>query len=553
MPGRVLPKRFSNRTSPLPFSDRVLPLDFSKLAKVFPNFIALVEIDFDTGTEYFSFEGVGAPSRYYEDLVESIGQIEREAPVLGGEYRTGDVQVSFINDTQYFSKKKGGSAPGKYFYNRTLRISFGDSQDGIAAMEPIFTGKITKWNITEGGRFIVQARDISYDRFRQAVTGTMKTLTSTNFPNLPAGSEPRLVPVVYGDNDVDPDVNLATYDQGGPVPCYLINTNAAGKWRYIVAQHVCKSITNMFVYGVKVDASTYTAVTVTYAGISMTAVDFNSDPRVTSRSGELEVTAAVKGITNTGQTTGTLLDDPVDVIEHYLLNYGGCSAGELDATQFDTATDVTVAGPYKAAFAVVDRQLLHADIIARWSESFLGSFFVTRSSKFAVFVKSSASPSTPVVLFTADLEMIDDTFEVGSNEAVASTLQYNWFYHWVRDYFGKQPDYAISGQSTALGATIRKSVSLWFVRESATALLVVASYSQLYKEEVEYQKFELTPDQFLVVDLNGYVGLTHWQGVASSGGYSAVTARVFSVSLQPTVTAENNTEMKIGARSVKIA
>lgn len=545
MPGRTSPLRWSGRTSPLPWAYRTSALDFSRLARAFPNLICLIEIDFDTGTEYYSFEGVGTPDHWYEPLVETVGEIQRESPIFGDEYRVSDVNITLINDQQYFTKKKGTPAS---FYGRTIRILYGDALDGAARMLPIFTGKIYKWANNERGQFTIQARDFSFDRYRRHVHTTARILEAAVFPDIPVGGEPRLVPIVYGDCCVDPNVDLATYDLGGPIPCYLIDTDAGGKWRYVVAQHICQSVDYVFVYGVKTSAANYTVTNATYDGVSMTVLDFNADPRQSNRSSELEITAAAKGVTDTGLLSGTLLTDPVDVMEHFLLNYASTSSSEIDSATKSVARAASAAAGYACALAIVDKDSPYSEVIARWCQSFLGSVFVTRDSKIGLFVKTTAAPPTPTVIFTADIEMIQDSFSVESNETVASELQYGYMYNYPRDFFGRQPDLTITGQETALGSAISRQVDLYYVRDSATALAVANSHADLLKESVEFQKVDLTPDQFLIVDLNSFVGMTHWQGVAASGGYSGVTVRVYAVGLQPTPT-----EMKIHAESVKLS
>lgn len=505
--------------------------------------ITLVEIMFDTGTEYFSFDGIGSPSGFYEPYILQINSLQRESPVSGGGYRIGDAQITFINYNQYFTKKKGGSAPGKYFYNRTLQIKHGNIEDGLAAMTTVFTGRIQKWSNNEQGEFVITARDFSYDRFRVHVHATMKALTTDIFPDLEVGVEPRLVPVIYGDCGVDPSVDLSTYDLGGPVPCYLIDTDAGGKWRYVVAQHVCKAVDYVFVYGIRVSAG-FAVTTATYGSITMTVIDFDADPRNADRSSELEVTAAVRGITDDGTAGGTLIENPVDALEHFLLNYCETSADEIDSTSFtDTASRIPA---YECAFPIVHKDVPRSDVIDKWCASFLGSFYVTRDAKFGVYVKTSATPAAASTIFTADNAIIKDTFHIESNDSVAASLQYSWLHNWPRDFFAKHDEVSIANQDITLNDAILDQVDLWYVRESGTATAVANSYGQLLKEEVEYVSFELTPDLFSEIDLNEFVALTHWQG-SGPNGYNRETVRIFGISMSFTAA-----DIRIACKALKL-
>lgn len=531
MPTRTNPLRFNDRTFPLPFASRSLPLDFDKLARLFSQFVTLVEIDWPSGTQYYSFDGVRSPSLYYEDLLTSIGTISREAPPLGGAYVISDVQIELWNRAEKFSKLKATNA----FYGKTVRIKFGDLQDGLANMATVFTGRINSWNIANG-KLQVTARDISYDRFRPLINTTMKVLDSTTFPNVAQGQEQLLVPVVYGNCGIDPAFAppSGSYNAGGPVPCYRIDPNVGGKWRYVVAQHVCKSVDYVFVYGLVVSAATYTVSTQTYGSVSMTVIDFNADPVVANQASTLEVTAAVQGITNDGTPSGTLLEDPATQLQHFLLNYANTSAGEIDSGLLAAAQAAGAALSYKGAFCIMDRRMAFADVMALFSQSFLLSFFVTRESKFGMYLKTTAAPGSTFVQFTDSLDILQGTMNITSNPDtnVASTLQYNYLYSFVKDNFGKQPTLSITGESTNLSQDIRMNLNLTYVRDATTATNIANAYAKLVKENVQYAELEIIPDWFRQADLDTVVGITFWQGTAS-GGWTQQTARVVALSIEP--------------------
>ncbi len=504
------------------------------------SFLTLVEISFDDGVQNFSFQGVGVNGgQWYEPYIESIDQIDRESPVDGSAYNMQDVQIGFINYNQYFTRRKGGTAPGKYFYNRQVKILYGLDTGGYAAMTTIWTGRIKSWYVRESGEFVIVARDFSYDRFRVPVTASMKTLTTAVFPNLPLGVEPRLVSVAYGVCDIDPNVaDLTTYNLGGPIPCYRIDPNVAGKFRYVICQHVCKSVINLFVYGVMTSATNYTVSTQTYGGVSMTVADFNSDPQIASRSSELEVTASVQGITDTGLIGGTLLTHPADVLNNYLLNYTGTAAGEIDSTLFASAKSLT--SSYSAMSMLCDASATHQDFIHEWAQSFLGSFFVTQAQKFGIYIKPSSSLVAATTTYTHDVEIVEDTFEVNANGYqygnVAATLNYNWNKLCARNIYTERSSLVISNQSVTLNANITQSVDMPHVGDSTTANAVATSYSDLYVEDTEYISFEVTPDKLSSLDLNNVLGVTHWQGTGPAAGYVNVTTRIFGliITLTPT-------------------
>lgn len=1071
------------------------PPQTTETAGTFRYHMALVEIQFDTGWEYFSFEGVGTPSQFYEPYVLSIGSLERESPVWGGNFRVSDTDISFINYEQYFTKKKGGQAPGKFFYNRVVRILYGDS--GLASMMVLFTGRIHKWKISESGTFTITVRDSSHDRFNTHIHETLHTTTQDVFPNLPIGTEPRLVPVVYGDCDIPESANLGTYDFGGPIPCYLIDEGTSGRWRYVVTQHVCKSVTNVFRYGKSIntgvipshyfsleesagdrisqdgsirltpvnispsaagkvgsatsftsslmqflriqnppatlkpissftitawvylssktdsmaiasqygstsatrswilqytstndrfefyindangnqtsvtantfgspslntwylvtawwDSSTnviyisinngatdqattlvsgsfispglvnaafqigladptgstywnglidefgwwravlspvqraaiynsgsgidyisllpyvtsgpepdiewtaaitpandqfndicwanklglfvaisgaissvggtgtsviisddganweaypsivgdwrsicwseelgllvavgsglvstayvmtsidgktwtqrtaannvswnsvcwspelgkfmavsdsgtpaqqvmestdgitwtartaaslniawtgiawspqlslfaavaydgaagrimtsptgvtwtlrtapadlvwndvcwaaglslfvavagsgtssrvmtspdginwtlrtsgfdnvwmcviwasgpgllvavgrngignncmisvdglswstvptqgdagflsvafapeigtfaavnyddpvarvmfgssrsYEIVTATYGGTEMTCLDFFYDPRDASQSTELEITASVQGITSDGTSGGTLLTNPADILEHFLLNYVNCMSTELDSQAFDIAETVT--SGYSCSMPIIHKDVPYSDVINKWCRSFLGSFYVNNLGQYAVYIKTSAVPISEGITFHHDTAIVYGTFEVESNDAVATTLQYDWMHLPTRDYFAFHNDLD-TGEFSALGNdVIGDQLELFYVRDSATALFVAQSYAELYAEGVQFISFGLSIDNVDLVDLNSIADITHWQGIGLDG-YDAAVSRVFQLVMDITPT---NVGIRVRALKLK--
>lgn len=175
-----------------------------------PEFMSLVEIDFQGGTRYYSFDGVRSPSAWYKDQVLSIGNINREVPALAGDgYRVADCDIELSNVDLEFSKLKA-SEP---FRNRTVRIRFGDGRAGLSNMRTVFTGKITDWVIRKD-RVVLQIRDTAWDKFRIKLDGQ---LNREDFPNLPAEQEPVLWPIIYG------NCSSAQTSKIGAVPCYLVD------------------------------------------------------------------------------------------------------------------------------------------------------------------------------------------------------------------------------------------------------------------------------------------------------------------------------------------
>lgn len=543
---RQRPLLSSYRKRPLPSSYRKRPLPYDLTAVLRnPQFVILVEIDWQSGTEYYSFQEERTPTRTYLPLVQSISRISRESPPIGGEPRIADVRIVLKDESRRFTRKKAGEP----FHEREVRILAGDPSYGLSRLNRLYVGKIDKPKFN--ARFLtITCKDIAFERFRFRLGDTVKNLTTNVFPFLPAGTESHMVPIVYGDCGLDP-ANLAlstTHEGGGPVPCYRIDpAMGQSKYRYVVAQHVCLSVDRVFIYGIETSTTNYAITTATYDGVIMTVIDFNSDPIVSGREAELEVTAAVRGIQD---ASVGMLENPVEVLKDLMNTYFSTPNSDLDTPLWDSAISdarrntQSFGEGYKVAFALVDRRLRYTDIIQKLCESCLISFFVTKQSTFGVYIRAAGQTITTSLTLTDKIEVIRGSFdlELNSHPTLAATLQYNYMYNWVKDYFERQPDYAIPGEAAKHTVVDRENINLWYVRDIDTAEEVVAQYGDLFRENTDYTTVEVTPDLFRAAELNRWADVTHFLGIpvydlsagADDAGFVNVDMRIVAMEIEPT-------------------
>ena len=93
----------------------------------------LVTIELDSGGKTFSISGLRGVA-YYEERVLEIGSIAQELSLVPDEFRLSEIDVTFDNSDNYFSKLKADEP----FLNRVLRVSLGDTEEGEAAFTDIF-------------------------------------------------------------------------------------------------------------------------------------------------------------------------------------------------------------------------------------------------------------------------------------------------------------------------------------------------------------------------------------------------------------------------------
>lgn len=482
-------------------------------------YMSLVEIDFDSGTRYYSFEGISSPSQWYKDQVVEIGTINRDVPALAGEYRVAECNVVLSNVDLEFSTLKATQP----FRNRTVRIKFGNRAEGLSAMTTLYTGAISDWSFS-GGKLNLTVRDVSFDPLRTSLGGY---INQTDFSTAPASEEPRFWPIIYG------EVSSVGHSATGAVPCYL--TTSANPFKYLVARHICKSIDNVYLYGVLVDPGDYTTSTAEVSGQTMQFIEFTTDQRDTNRPNEIEITADVKGITDDGLSTGTLIENPAEQLEHYLVNYAGIASADIDASFGYTATYLD-SKLYEGSVAILDNRP-HSEVLERFMESFGLSFYCTREGTYGLFVfdVSQLNDIEALEPLTDDQDILRDSFQIYSQEQVCSRMQFNYVYNWPKDYFEYQPDQIDDAEIENLGADIRENLNLWYVRDDATALDVVTERMGLMRENAQFAAFDL-PIQQYNLDLNDLVRISHWQGISEDGlGYQEFVFRILQlgINLQP--------------------
>lgn len=355
----------------------------------------LVEISFLGGTRFFSFGGTGTPTRYYEARLQSVGAITREISPLDADHRVGDVTITVRNVDRELNKLKSRES----FYGRQMKILFGNVANGFASLKDVFTGKITRW-IDQGETWSFTARDDSWDKFNLRIDSTAAYLSTTVFPFLPADQDPLLVPIVYGDCQLPP-AQIAAGAGPGIIPCYLVDP-AVGQaaYRYVVAQHVCRSVVRVFRYGVLVSASNYSVLQVAYAGRTCTVLDFTSDQRDANRARELEITADVIGITYKDSASGRVLENPVEQVEHFLKTYAATT--NLDQTTFLQAKADCHYSGYTGALALLDREAKFIDIVNTWCRSFLLSIYSIGNGNLGAYVRTAAPRRSLYDLVRAD-------------------------------------------------------------------------------------------------------------------------------------------------------
>lgn len=526
-------------------------------------YAALLEFALTSGgTEvqriYKSFVGVRTPSADYEQGWISSGMITRAIGPGAEPYSIGHLTTQLHNTNREFSKLKDAQR----FRGRKQTVKYGRIQDGLAEFRTLFVGAVDDWRIGNSVASFT-LKDAGIDRFRQLLRNAIGTVNTSIFPDLPAGRPEVLIPLVYGDFST----NGGNMTGAGPLPCHLIDADAAGKWRYLACGDVMQSVDTVYVYG-EVLGSGFTVTTATYGGRDMTVIDFDADPRDPDRPNETEVTIAGKGIVD---EFAVLYVNPTQQLRHFLITYGGWNEGsEFHGSLWANALNDAGNAQYKTACYIggdPDWQRI-IDVINEFTRSVLLYIWMTPDNLLGAYILTLANAQNPpAAAFSVDeTAILKKSFSCFGNRDVFSSISFQRVYNWTLGRFAVVTEGATSIavlRSVPLPHTDRtfpvayedrtfpmdydagttgdldlgdadtpeapaRVVPLKYVADEDTAIAVATVYAMLGAETVQFCEFELPPEYLLneAADLNRYVAVTHWQGISDAGGYVNALFRI---------------------------
>ncbi len=558
---RARPKRFPARVRPLPYANGQPVQRFDT-----GEHIGLVEIDWDTGTEYYSFTGIRSPNAYYDDLITAISPIRRSVSVTGESLSAGTATVNLYNRSRTFSIKWATTS----IRGRAIRIKFVSIPLGLASAITLFSGFITGYKL-QNEEFIVTAADTYFDQlFNTAIplggnsTNTIPLVNTSIFPNLLDGQMPVMTPLIMG------RFKPSTYTSNlGAVPAFLVDTSGGGGYPfvYVIAARVISATktSNLPVhYGGSVAVTgIYTAGSTSITSLDGTARTFptfvfQQEQRSATRLSEIEISGLVSGFTETDDSTTDPILNPVRALEYLLETYTSLTASNFDSTLETTANASAVSQGYaddydRYASNSVPLALFEADPARTWLNlvedlcaSFAMALYTTRYGKLAVFVPTSEADPVPDFTVTDETDIIKDSFIIQNNPDTATIIlcpsSYRWTYGQRGDLSpGAQPQrniqYIIPGEKARAGnfETV-KSINLPFNGSAIATAEVARVFAEHYKSQAQIIDFDLPIYWFRWADLNRYIGITHWQGTSAVGGYANITARIIGIetTVQPT-------------------
>jgi hypothetical protein len=296
----------------------------------------------------YSFEGVRAPVKYYKPLLLQAGIVRVEINPLGGELRLGDLQLTFDDSSREFSTILGTTA----VFHNTITCLHGDEDGGLAALKPIFFGRINSWNSAKG-QLRVNCRDERMGFFQQPLRNLFPVLNIADYPNIPENIKlGELIPIPFGALVSTADLPI------GHVPGYLVDP-AVGqtKYRYVIASIELKDVTAVYRYGVLITTGFVTTI-----AAGRTYLDFNSDQR------------AVDSISNRDYSRLVVSHD---LVSRWLLDEGtGTTANDDIASNDGTLTGDAVFAEASFGASYADLAAGYINVARHASLNLTGDFTV---------------------------------------------------------------------------------------------------------------------------------------------------------------------------------
>jgi hypothetical protein len=420
--------------------------------------VLLVEIESPSGARYVSSFHVKFVDRHYMGRLISIGPIARVIQRNLGIYETTAVQIE-VADTDFLYSTIAEPIKGV-----TVRVKIGTTLMPLTDYQTILIGKIDDWTIDNFRvSFVVKDSTVTFPEF--PATGFV---SETDFPNAYNQVRGQPLPVCYGEHSVTASED--NRDRGAWPTLYVDNTSGAKK--FLIARHAVKSILGVYVNkpssgsALLTEGANYTAVPAgvllgqRMAWIQFTDAQFTSS--VVDTGGVVgDVRVNVQGAETVGDGSGTLITNPIDVLEHFMGRYVGNPS--VDATSFNVARSVCLSRGYTVRGGYVGKKST-ANALSEFARSFNLLLFIDKLGNLAVnlFDPSSYPPGSSSSLFDEARDIYRGSWSIdrqaqieGAEDAqIVNSVDFSHSYHWAVDkFFGHDkltdaPSIATYGEKT---------------------------------------------------------------------------------------------------------
>lgn len=399
---------------------------------------------------------------YKEPRLLELGSVTRRLSDEQGLLQTASTVVR-VSDTDRTLLDLFNDANLQWFPNRQLNVYLTHAAARAVSDTPLvlFRGYIQSYGAEPGRQVTFSVGDlISGPDTAMMFSAELpkRRLLANLVSNDPSLGCPE--PIIYG--------TVSTTE--GAVPCLSASMEDATWYRFVVAGHACKSVTEVFVNGVSASSEVGNNILIPggtgwpygtpyrdLLGRRYTVIYAKGTIGQEAASGAKPLTVNVQGIETVGDGSGTLITKIYDQYYHWLVNFafGNYLTGawlsapvwdasldnvpRIDATSFDTAetlTDSRVVGGYVGAGIIGNNGEVAtmADWIANWNRCADVDCGINTKGQFFVIVPE---PTTATKTFNDVTDIIEDTFETPvSYDTARNVIPYSYMRNYLKGGWG---------------------------------------------------------------------------------------------------------------------
>jgi hypothetical protein len=343
----------------------------AELASESPQLNILCEIGLPTGDEQWALYPAGVSTTgygYYAGLVQSWGHFLCSAEATEGGLETQDKTIILVDVDGKFSDL---DAAGYRLMGSAVTFYLGSPNvPNKADWFTLYSGYLRSVALNGDGTATATFRP-GIDVLSTLIP--RERLLRSDFPLIDPAAEGGIAPRIWG------TWSALAGEAKGAISCAKVDTSATSK--HVVAIGHMLSVPRVYQAGtLKTSGADYSIGYPIINGREWTRIDFTGD------TGTDEVKADVEGYDSNGDGTGTLIDDPVDLLES-LCSTIWQGTPPLDATSLaDTKTWLTSSAqgaPIKAAL-LLDQQRSGWDILSDWAQSFGARIYLKFNGEVAI-------------------------------------------------------------------------------------------------------------------------------------------------------------------------
>lgn len=480
--------------------------------------ILLLEVDFPSGTQYFSQSAVRFLSRLYRGKLLQTGSVRRAISQNLGLFEVASIEAMLADtDTSLMDLTSTDAIKGAL-----ARFKLGAQGLPLSLFETIFEGKIDDFG-ADNFAFRILVRDKFWSIPAKPDTGH---ITSEEFANCLPADLGKPIPVCYGTHS---DTGTDDAKNRGAWPTLYVDASA-GERTFLIAGHAVKDIAEVYAFKATagsqllVETTDYVAYPNGFIGsrrcafIKLTSSGF---AKLVDTNALGVLTVNVEGKEDAGDGSGNLITNPISILRDIFGNY--LSSPELNGDKFSEAENVATGRSYIASGGYIEEQATD-EFIKTLCDSFQIRLYPDSLGRIAADIFEPAGPGQSVAELREQWEILKSSFSVNylsdiqgaEDSQIVNAVEYKFDYHWAKNIFRDGATQENAASITSYGRKVL-NLGLKWSQNSSAAGDIAGRFIQLYKNPVEH--FSATvPLVGMNLDLTDQVLLTHEDGPA--GGFS---------------------------------